>query len=199
MPRRPGRRRTRPPRRTAPTFGWAGTIHPDLDLSPVLHAARTHPEWRFLLLGRREPNPLVKKLKRLPNVSFLPPCPQMEVPAYLARCQVLMDFLREEQPDSDVIPTRMYEYLSTGRPIVAMLWPDQVEPFPDVVYGAHSNREFVTLCEHALEELPSLVTQRRLDHGAQAPGRCGPGGSPAFWPPRGFFDRSCAGGRQLFV
>ena len=79
-----------------------------------------------------------------------------------------MDFLREEQPDSDVIPTRMYEYLSTGRPIVAMLWPDQVEPFPDVVYGAHSNREFVTLCEHALEELPSLVTQRRLDHGAQA-------------------------------
>ena len=158
----------RPPRRTAPTFGWAGTIHPDLDLSPVLHAAHAHPEWNFLLLGRREPNPLVKKLKRLPNVSFLPPCPQMEVPAYLARCQVLMDFLREEQPDSDVIPTRMYEYLSTGRPIVAMLWPDQVEPFPDVVYGAHSNREFVTLCEHALEELPSLVTQRRLDHGAQA-------------------------------
>ena len=158
----------RPPRRSAPTFGWAGTIHPDLDLSPVLHAAHAHPEWNFLLLGRREPNPLVKKLKRLPNVSFLPPCPQMEVPAYLARCQVLMDFLREEQPDSDVIPTRMYEYLSTGRPIVAMLWPDQVEPFPDVVYGAHSNREFVTLCEHALEELPSLVTQRRLDHGAQA-------------------------------
>ena len=158
----------RPPRRTAPTFGWAGTIHSDLDLSPVLHAAHAHPEWNFLLLGRREPNPLVKKLKRLPNVSFLPPCPQMEVPAYLARCQVLMDFLREEQPDSDVIPTRMYEYLSTGRPIVAMLWPDQIEPFPDVVYGAHTGQEFVTLCEHALEELPSLVTQRRLDHGAQA-------------------------------
>ena len=158
----------RPPRRSAPTFGWAGTIHPDLDLSPVLHAAHAHPEWNFLLLGRREPNPLVKKLKRLPNVSFLPPCPQMEVPAYLARCQVLMDFLREEQPDSDVIPTRIYEYLSTGRPIVAMLWPDQVEPFPDVVYGAHTSQEFVTLCEHALEELPSLVTQRRLDHGAQA-------------------------------
>lgn len=63
----------RPPRRSAPTFGWAGTIHPDLDLSPVLHAAHAHPEWNFLLLGRREPNPLVKKLKRLPNVSFLPP------------------------------------------------------------------------------------------------------------------------------
>ena len=110
----------------------------------------------------------MKKLKRLPNVSFLPPCPQMEVPAYLARCQVLMDFLREEQPDSDVIPTRMYEYLSTGRPIVAMLWPDQVEPFPDVVYAAHDAQEFVTLCRHAMEEAQDFVSQRRRAHGAGA-------------------------------
>ena len=158
----------RPPRPDPPTFGWAGTIHADLDLSPVLYAAQAHPEWRFLLLGRREPNPLLKRLARLPNVSLLPPCPQMEVPLHLARCQVLLDLLREGQPDSDVVPTRMYEYLSTGRPIVSMLWPDQVEPFPDVVYGAHSNQEFLTLCEHALEELPSLVSQRRLAHGAAA-------------------------------
>ena len=152
--------------RGAPTLGWAGTIHPDLDLSPILYAARVHPEWRFQLLGPREPNPLAKKLSRLRNVIFLPPCPQMEVPRHLARCQVLMNFLREGDADSDVIPSRIYEYLSTGRPIVSMLWPEQVEPFPDVVYGAHSNQEFLTLCEHALEELPSLFDGRRLAHGA---------------------------------
>ena len=92
----------------------------------------------------------------------------MEVPLHLARCQVLLNCLREGDADSDVIPPRMYEYLSTGRPIVSMLWPDQVEPFPDVVYGAHSNQEFLTLCEHALEELPSLFAGRRLSHGAAA-------------------------------
>lgn len=54
----------------------------------------------------------------------------MEVPEHLSRCRVLLNFLREEQPDCDVIPTRIYEYLSTGRPIVSMLWPDQVEHFP---------------------------------------------------------------------
>ena len=158
----------RPPRRTAPTFGWAGTIHSDLDLSPVLHAAHAHPEWNFLLLGRREPNPLVKKAQAAAQRVLpapLPPDGGARLPGPVPGADGLSP---EEQPDSDVIPTRMYEYLSTGRPIVAMLWPDQVEPFPDVVYGAHSNREFVTLCEHALEELPSLVTQRRLDHGAQA-------------------------------
>ena len=157
-----------PSRPEIPVLGWAGTLHSDLDLSPVLYAAFARPEWQFQFLGRRESNPLIKKLARLPNVSFLPPCPLLEVPRHLSRCQVLLNLLREEQAGSDVIPIRMYEYLSTGRPIVSMLWPDQVEPFPDVVYGAHSNQEFLTLCEHALQELPSFVTGRRLAHGAAA-------------------------------
>ena len=84
----------------------------------------------------------------------------MEVPEHLSRCRVLLNFLREDQPDCDVIPTRIYEYLSTGRPIVSMLWPDQVEHFPDVVYGAHSHQEFLTLCEHALEEPPAPSVPR---------------------------------------
>ena len=149
-------------------LGWAGTIHGNLDLSPLLYAAQARPRWTFLLLGRREQNPLLHRLARLPNVHFLPPCPLMEVPEHLSRCRVLLNFLREDQPDCDVIPTRIYEYLSTGRPIVSMLWPDQVEHFPDVVYGAHSHQEFLTLCEHALEEPPAWVSQRRLSHGAAA-------------------------------
>ena len=156
------------PRPEDPVLGWAGTIHGDLDLSPLLYAAQARPRWTFLLLGRREQNPLLHRLARLPNVHFLPPCPLMEVPEHLSRCRVLLNFLREDQPDCDVIPTRIYEYLSTGRPIVSMLWPDQVEHFPDVVYGAHSHQEFLTLCEHALEEPPAWVSQRRLSHGAAA-------------------------------
>ena len=156
------------PRPEDPVLGWAGTIHGDLDLSPLLYAAQARPRWTFLLLGRREQNPLLHRLARLPNVHFLPPCPLMEVPEHLSRCRVLLNFLREDQPDCDVIPTRIYEYLSTGRPVVSMLWPDQVEHFPDVVYGAHSHQEFLTLCEHALEEPPAWVSQRRLSHGAAA-------------------------------
>lgn len=58
-----------------------------------------------------------------------------------------------------------------------MLWPEQVEIFPDVVYGAHDEREFLTLCQHALEEAPGFVSQRRQSYGAAAglvpPSRCG--------------------------
>lgn len=157
-----------------PVLGWAGTIWADLDLSPLLYAAQARPNWTFLLLGRREEqNPFLARLRRLPNVVMDGPCPLSEVPDWLYRCDVLLEFLREENPYDDVVSPRVYEYLCTGKPVVSMLWPDQVEQFPDVIYGAHSEREFLTCCQHALEEAPDFASQRRRNH-AQA----------AAWPNR---------------
>ena len=75
---------------------------------------------------------------------------------------------------TDVVSPRVYEYLATGKPIVSMLWPGQVERFPDVIYNARDEGEFLTLCAHALEEDPGFVAGRRRDHAAQAA-----------WPPAG--------------
>lgn len=154
---------------SGPVLGWAGTIHADLDLSPLIYAAQARPDWNFLLLGRRSSdNPWLRRLSRLPNVILQDPCPLLEVPEYLERCGVLLNFLRTGQPYSDVIPGRLYEYLSTGKPIVSMLWPDQVERFPDVIYGADSPEELVRLCAQALEEDRGWVCARRRDYGAHA-------------------------------
>jgi glycosyltransferase involved in cell wall biosynthesis len=156
------------PRVRGPILGWAGTISPALDLSPLLFAAQTRPDWVFLLLGRQEDNPWLPYLRHLPNVLLPGSCSLDQVPDWLYRCDVLLDFLRRDQPYSDAVPTRLYEYLSTGKPIVTMLWPDQVELFPDVVYAAHTQEEFVTLCAHALAEDPSFVSQRRRAYGRNA-------------------------------
>ena len=157
------------PHLRGPVLGWAGTVHADLDLSPLLYAAQVRPDWTFLLLGRRDSgNPWLRRLRRLSNVILENPCPLLEVPEYLERCDVLLNFLRASQPYSDVVPVRLYEYLSTGKPIVSMLWPDQVELFPDVVYGACSPEELVRLCRQALEEDRGWVCSRRRDYGAAA-------------------------------
>ncbi len=156
------------PQASGPVLGWAGTIHEELDLSPLLYAAQEQPGWTFLLLGRQRGNPLLSRLHRLPNVEFAGPCPLSEVPDWLYRCDVLLDFLQEDRSCDDVISSRVYEYLCTGKPVVSMLWPDQVEPFPDVIYGAHSEPEFLTLCRHALEEAQDFVSQRRRAHAAAA-------------------------------
>lgn len=147
---------------TAPILGWSGTIRASLDLSPILYAAQARPDWGFLLLGAvEEGNPFLRQLDRLSNVYLPGPRPATEVPDWLYRCQVLVDLLREDQPFGDVISPRLYEYLATGKPVVSMLWPDQVEQFADVVYGAHDQEEFLTLCDHALREAPGLALRRR--------------------------------------
>ena len=154
---------------TAPILGWAGAIRAGLDLSPVLYAAQARPDWGFLLLGpvdRR--NPFLRQLDRLSNVYLPGPRPATEVPDWLYRCQVLIDLPRTDLPFDEVVSPRLYEYLATGRPVVSMLWPGQVELFPDVVYGAHDQEEFLTLCGHAMEEAPGFVSQRRIDRAGEA-------------------------------
>ena len=152
-----------------PIFCYSGAIHAQLDLSPILYAAAEKPDWIFLLVGRTDKdNPLLGRLKRFPNVILAGQRPLMELPDWLARSQVCINLLRKDAPYSDIVPSRIYEYLSTGTPVVSMLWPDQVELFPDVVYGAYTERSFVELCAKALEEDRSWVADRRRSYGEQA-------------------------------
>lgn len=152
-----------------PVFCRTGDIHADLDLSPVLYAARQRPDWTFVLLGTQDrDNPLLSQLGALDNVVLPGRRPMVDLPEWMARCHVCFDLLRQDAAYSDVIPTRIYEYLSTGKPIVCMLWPDQVEQFPDVIYGAHSPESFLRLCETALQEDRTWVSERRQSYGAKA-------------------------------
>lgn len=149
-----------------PLLGWEGSIDRRLDLSPVQAVAARHPEWTIVLVGPVEDCPAVRQLATHSNVVFLGQRPLVDLPDYLARFQVLLNLRRREDADSDVIPSRIYEYLSTGRPVVSLLLPDEVEEFPDVIYGAHDPEEFVRLCERALAEDPTWVAPRRKDYGA---------------------------------
>ena len=151
-----------------PVLGWVGTIDAGLDLSPVEHAARARPDWTFVLLGRIREGARLGGLEGLGNVRLLGWRPAVEVPDYVGRFDVCLDLRREDRPYSDRIPRRIYEYLSTGKPIVTCLLPDQVEEFPDVIYGAHSPSEYCRLCQRALEEDPAWVAPRRRDYGAAA-------------------------------
>ena len=150
----------------SPVLGWEGTIDRRLDLSPVLAVAGHHPEWTVVLVGQVEDCPAVRQLATHSNVIFLGQRPLVDLPDYLSRFQVLLNLRREGDADSDVIPSRIYEYLSTGLPVVSLLLPDEVEEFPDVIYGAHDPEEFVRLCERALAEDPTWVAPRRRDYGA---------------------------------
>ena len=153
---------------SGPVLGWVGDFSPGLDLAPVEYAAREHPGWTFVLAAGGRGNPRLPLLRKLYNVLLPGPCPMGELPDYLGRFDICLHLLQRGSLDGDVVPCRIYEYLSTGKPIVSMLFEDQVEPFPDVVYGAHTMQEFSQLCEKALSEPPDWVSARRRDYGRAA-------------------------------
>lgn len=141
-------------------LGRVGDLSTQIDLEPLIYMAQHRLEWQFVLVGRYTKQ-VAAKLEKLPNVHLLGPVNPLDVPEYLAPCEVLFDLLRRDQKGSDVTPARVYEYLACGRPIVTMAEPGLHEPFPDVVYTAYDNEGFLRWCSRALREDPSRAPLRR--------------------------------------
>jgi len=151
-----------------PTFGFVGTLWPDLDLSPVIKLAVSRPDCNIVLVGQDVGCSMLPELLEEPNVHFLGPVSPVDLPDFLGSFQVCLYLLRRSELQDDIIHARLFEYLSSGKPIVAMLRPDQVEHFPDVIYGAHSASEFALLCSRALEETGTWARDRRREYGKAA-------------------------------
>lgn len=154
-------------RLTAPVFARVGDLPADLEIEPLMAAAQRYPQWTFLMLGRV--NQTIRQyLSALPNVILAGSVPAVELPDYLSGCDVLFDLLRRKRRGCDVIPCRVFEYLSTGKPIVTMVEPELVEPFPDAIYTAYDVNGFLRQCQCALAENNPDVPRRRLEYAREA-------------------------------
>lgn len=145
---------------TGPILARVGAVTSDLELEPLLFAAAAHPDWTFLMIGPVDDEARAA-LTRFPNIHLAGRVPMVDVPDHLSCCHVCFDLLSQNTKGHDILPVRLYEYLATGKPVVLMLVPDQVEPFPDVVYTASDPASFLRRCERALEEDPTWVRDRR--------------------------------------
>lgn len=151
----------------SPVLARVGDLTADLELEPLIYAARNRPQWTFLLLGRVGQN-AAGTLSKLPNVVPAGPVPAVELPDYLSGCHALFDLLHSRRRGSDIIPARIYEYLATGKPIVTMIEPERTEPFPDVIYTAYDVNGFLRRCQTALAEDDAFIRDRRLEYAKNA-------------------------------
>ncbi len=141
-------------------LGRVGDVTSQTDLKPLLAAATAQKNWVFLLMGRI--NRQVKdKLSRYRNIVPLGPINAVELPDYLSVCSILFDLEESDRLGCDILPSKIYEYMASGKPIVMMAQPDYAEPFPDVIYTAYDHTGFLRRCRKALEEDPSAIRARR--------------------------------------
>ena len=152
-----------------PLFGYLGDVGRNVDLRPVYLAARSHEVWSFVFAGRcSQANPLYRQMKQLENVHFLGKIDRLNLPGYAAQFDVLFDLLDTEDPDEDVVPSRLYEYLMVGKPVAAMYPARFIPVYPDVIYGARSPKEFVDACYQAVLENSAWAPASRRRYGAEA-------------------------------
>ncbi|MCD7928331.1 MAG: glycosyltransferase [Oscillospiraceae bacterium] len=151
-----------------PVLGFVGGLSADLQVKPLLHCAEVHPDWTFLLIGPVAQSEYLPQLEQLDNVRILGQRPLVDIPEYLAGCDVCLQLLRRRNKDSDVLPARIYEYLAAGKPVVSMLWQYQQEEFPDVIRYARTVPDFEAQCRRAVEEDPAALRRRRRDYGRAA-------------------------------
>jgi colanic acid biosynthesis glycosyl transferase WcaI len=103
-------------------IGTLGLAH---GLDTVIAAAerlgRVAPEITFMLLGEgadRERIVAMAGAKNLKNICFVPQQPRERIPAYIAASDACLVVLKKSEVFETVIPTKMLEFMSCGRPVI---------------------------------------------------------------------------------
>ncbi len=144
-----------------PIIGYFGTLSTSNNQEMILAAARAHPEWSIVLIGRITGGDW-SRLQAQPNVHFLGFKPLSDIPWYGTRFDVAFMNWHVDEWMHYAHPLKTREYLALGLPVVSVPIPEIVETYADWVYVADSPQQFVLRVERALREnTPALAAARR--------------------------------------
>ena len=141
-----------------PIVGFFGGIADWVDVDLVAYAATQRKEWSFVLLGDVYTD--VSAIEKLPNVFLLGSKPYEEMPAYLHQFDVCTIPFKKNKVTEAADPVKLYEYLSSGKPVVARDL-EAIREYVDVIYLFESKEAFVTSIEKGLAESDPEIREKR--------------------------------------
>lgn len=148
-----------------PRLLFSGNLAPHkVDLDLLLALARLRPGWHLVLVGplwegARPPKSLAA-LERQSNVTFTGHVEYDDLPAFLHEADVLLIPYVLNDATKAVFPLKFFEYLATGRPVVASPLPSLL-PWQALVPSATGAAEWVAAIEEALAHPGRHTDQRR--------------------------------------
>ena len=143
--------RTGPEVNTVCYFGYIG--RPEMDFSILKAVARAG--FTLRLIGDR--NRVEKGLLEMPGMDYWGEVPHEELPAALKGVDAFIIPYRVDELGRNISPSKTYECLATGKPVVATPLPALVE-LGEHVYLAEGPEEFVEV----LRNLPRTETEERV-------------------------------------
>lgn len=148
-----------------PIVGYIGGIHKWMDFGLIRFLAEDHPEKSFVFVGPAQRD--INELKKVGNVYFLGQKRYEELPLYISQFDVcIIPYLFTEYT-RNVYPTKLNEYLSLGKPVIATSIPE-VEAFNErnsnVVSIAKTQEGFSMLIrKDAQEKITKEIYEKRIE------------------------------------
>ena len=153
-----------------PRLGYIGTMNEKVNL-PVLEALADRREWTIALVGRENYKVPEEKARFLalagrPNVHWFGHRPFDLVPAYIKGLDVCMMCYVINNWTFYGDPSKLHEYLASGKPTIGTGLPS-IREFADVVQIPETPQEWVAAVDRALQERDPALPARRIETAKQ--------------------------------
>jgi glycosyltransferase involved in cell wall biosynthesis len=145
------------------TLGLAHGLETLVDAASRLLSS--HPEVLFLLVGEGADKERIFTLARernLPNLHFIDQQPRETIPAYIAASDVCLVLLKKTDVFKTVIPTKMLEFMSCGRPVILGVDGQAREVLEEAQAGIFIEPENAEQLQDAILRLAADVQLRTL-------------------------------------
>lgn len=136
-----------------PVFGSVGALDAyKVDFDLLRRVATTHPTWQFVFIGRpvvEGRSTIPKELRELPNMHFLGEVAREYVPALVQQFSVCLIPYRYSRYNRASSPLKFWEFMATGKPIIASGVPE-LKAYTDFIYYIKHVNDFSRAAEQAL-------------------------------------------------
>lgn len=135
-----------------PVIGFYGAIADWFDIELIAYLAERHHDWTFFLVGNNYYSAERNPCKNLANVIFAGEQPYSELTRYLYGFDVCLIPFRQNQLTLATNPVKVYEYLSSGKPVVSTRLPELEHIGEELLLLADTPMEFEAKIQQALLE-----------------------------------------------
>jgi hypothetical protein len=142
-----------------PIAGYLGTVSDRIDIELLQAMSRRFPFMSIVLIGDiLYPRVDISKLRDFKNIYLLGSRNYEELGSYarLFDVCILPYLIRPYTPP----PTKIFDYLATGKPIVSIFLPE-LAGFADLIKLAHTKEEFMDLVRESLDEHDTAMSNKR--------------------------------------
>ncbi len=105
-----------------PRAGYIGGLHRHVAIDWLRFAAQRLPQVSFVLVGPAQVD--VSALASLPNIHLIGQQPHSSLPAFVKSFDVCLVPYVDSDYTRSVVPTKLFEYLAMGRPVVSSALPE---------------------------------------------------------------------------